>query len=254
MTKDINSQYIWRGPKTFNGKTTEQEEINLLTCSKEKLDQCLNHCETMLYNKDKYKPGRKVLYDIVNDQIRKCLIAIYIKEKQKSESIMTIVSALKGINPETELKDFIKVDQEFQDLTVSEVLDGALDKLGIFIKNHITLTGLLYRKGIKISNEDYVKLFKDKTKDEIISHYKNVLNIPSDVKVRTSPIGLSESEISDIMNIRNCKFSDLTKSQLVLLKDKVLPDLLSEIDKHINFWEVKAEIIKYIQKDKGYIK
>lgn len=250
----VNNQYIWRGPKVLKGKSQEQEEINLLTCSQEKLDQCLDHCNIMLFNSDKYKPGRKVLYNIVKEQIKKCTVSIYIKEKQKTESIMTIVSTLKGLNPDTPLKEFIEVDPLFQDLTVSEVLDGALDKLGIFIKNHITLTGLLYRKGIKISNEDYIKLFKDKTKDEIVDHYKENLNIPLDVKVRTSPNGLSSDEIREIMEIRNCKYSDLTKSQLVLLKDKILPDLLSEIQKHINFWEVKAEIIKYIQKDKGYIK
>ena len=49
------------------------------------------------------------------------------------------------------------------------------------------------------------------------------------------------------------KYSDLTKNQLTILRDKILPDILNEIEKHINFWEIKANIINYIQKDKGYI-
>ena len=39
-----------------------------------------------------------------------------------------------------------------------------------------------------------------------------------------------------------------------ILRDKILPDLLQEVHKHISFWEVKSDIIKYIMKDKGFIK
>lgn len=249
----VINQYIWKGPKTTKGSEIVQSEFNLLEADKETLESCLNHCNTMLYNSEVRKPGRKILYEIVKDQIKKCNIAIYIKEKQKQESIMTIVSALKGINIETKLKDFLKVDPVFEDLIVSDILDGALDKLGFFTKNHITLTGLLFRGGIKISNKDYLELFKNSTKEEIIDYYKKSLNIPEDVKVKIKPFGLTADEIKEIMEIRNSKYSDLTKSQLTLLRDKVLPDILAEIEKHINFWEVKADIIKYIQKDKGYI-
>lgn len=35
------------------------------------------------------KKPETVAYDIIKNQIKKCNIAIYIKEKQKTESIMT---------------------------------------------------------------------------------------------------------------------------------------------------------------------
>lgn len=247
------NQYIWKGPKKIDNSTIVQQEINLLDADKETLEQCYKHCTTMLNNVDEKKPGRKYLYDIIKNQIKKCNIAIYIKEKQKTESIMTIISALKGFRVETQLKDFLSVNPVYEALTVSDVLDGALDKLGFFFKNHITLTGLVSRRGIKIENEDYIKSFKGMNKEDIINHYRKELAIPSDVNIKIKPTGLTADEIKQIMEIRNMKYSDLTKSQLTILRDKVLPDILAEVEKHINFWEIKANIITYIQKDKGYI-
>lgn len=249
----MNINYIWKGPKKQNGSSFVQQEINLLEADKNTLSQCYDHCMTMLHNKDEKKPGRKYLYDIVKDQITKCNVAIYIKEKQKTDSIMNIVQALKGFGMDTTLKEFISVDPVFEDLKVSDILNGALDKLGFFFKNHITLTGLVSRRGIKIDNEDYVKMFKGMEKDEIINYYRTELKIPNDVNIKIKPTGLTSDEIKSIMEIRNMKYSDLTKNQLTILRDKVLPDILNEIEKHINFWEIKANIINYIQKDKGYI-
>lgn len=250
----MNINYIWKGPKQKNGSATfSQPEINLLDADKETLRQCYDHCMTMLNNPDEKKPGRKYLYNIIKDQITKCNVAIYIKEKQKTDSIMSIVQALKGFGMDAQLKEFISVDPVFEDLKVSDVLNGALDKLGFFFKNHITLTGLVSRRGIKIENSDYVKMFKGMEKDDIINYYRSELKIPSDVSIKIKPTGLTCDEIKQIMEIRNMKYSDLTKSQLTILRDKVLPDILNEIEKHINFWEIKANIINYIQKDKGYI-
>ena len=246
--------YIWKGKKIQMGDQLVQEEFNLLEASKEQLEGCLRHCDTMLNNTDKYQPGRYVLSDIIKDQIVKCNVAIYIKEKSKTEPVMSIVNALRGISPECRLSEFMEVDNQYKDLKVSDVIDGALDKLGLFIRKHITLTSLTFKRGIKISNEDYAAKFTGWTKDAIIDYYRDQLKIPNDIKIRLSPTGFYADDIKEIMDVRNSKYSDLTKVQLTILRDKILPDLLLEVQKHANFWEVKSDIIKYIMKDKGYIK
>ena len=50
--------YIWKGKKIQIGNDFAQEEFNLLEASKEQLEGCLKHCDTMLNNTDKYQPGR----------------------------------------------------------------------------------------------------------------------------------------------------------------------------------------------------
>ena len=136
--------YIWKGKKIQIGNDFAQEEFNLLEASKEQLEGCLKHCDTMLNNTDKYQPGRYVLCDLIKEQIVKCNVAIYIKEKSKTEPVMSIVNALRGVNPECKLSDFMEVDEQYKDLKVSDVIDGALDKLGLFIRKHITLTSLTF--------------------------------------------------------------------------------------------------------------
>ncbi len=246
--------YIWKGKKIQIGNDFAQEEFNLLEASKEQLEGCLKHCDTMLNNTDKYQPGRYVLCDLIKEQIVKCNVAIYIKEKSKTEPVMSIVNALRGANPECKLSDFMEVDEQYKDLKVSDVIDGALDKLGLFIRKHITLTSLTFKRGIRISNEDYASKFTGFTKDQMIDYYRSYLNIPNDIKIRLSPTGFLADDIKQIMDVRNSKYSDLTKIQLTILRDKILPDLLQEVHKHISFWEVKSDIIKYIMKDKGFIK
>ena len=64
--------YIWKGKKIQIGNDFAQEEFNLLEASKEQLEGCLRHCDTMLNNTDKYQPGRYVLCDLIKEQIVKC--------------------------------------------------------------------------------------------------------------------------------------------------------------------------------------
>lgn len=152
------NKYIWKGQKVLRNGIYEQEEIDLLTAPKDVLERCYNQCQTMLYNDDFYKPGRVVLKDIVIDQIKKCNVTLYIREKRKDSSMMDIISALRSYPYDMKLKDFIKVDEVYEDLTVSDVIDGALNKLGIFVKRHITLASLFTRKGVKLTKEEYDSL------------------------------------------------------------------------------------------------
>lgn len=246
------NKYIWKGQKTLHNGIYEQEEIDLLTAPKDVLERCYNQCQTMLYNDDFYKPGRVVLKDIVIDQIKKCNVTLYIREKRKESSMMDIISALRSYPYDMKLKDFIQVDEVYEDLTVSDVIDGALNKLGIFVKRHITLASLFTRKGVKLTKEEYDSL--QSTDQKYAEKYiRERLFVPDNIKIKLSKNGLLCDEIQEIISIRKNTYDALNTTQLILLRDKVLPDLLNDINKHINFWEIASEVIQNIRKDKGYI-
>ena len=246
----MNDIYIW---KTEKGDKGQQQSFSLKTSSKETLQTCLNHCNSMLYNTNREYPGRTIVLQTIQEQIKKANIAIYIKAKRKEEPISNIIEALSKQNPETKLSEILSVHAEFADLTVNDVLDGALERLGLFNKKYITLNNLLWKKGIKITNEEYNSLFKMYNSEDILNYYKQKLFIDKDIKLRLNRNGLLFADIQSILEIKSNKYEELTTQQLKLLRDVILPDLVREINKQINFWQVKANLITYIQKDKGYI-
>ena len=114
------------------------------------------------------------------------------------------------------------------------------------------LASLFTRKGVKLTKEEYDSL---QTNDQASAekYIRERLFVPDNIKIKLSKNGLLCDEIQEIISIRKNTYDALNTTQLVLLRDKVLPDLLTDINKHINFWEIAAEVIQNIRKDKGYI-
>ena len=137
---DINS-YIWKDARV-NGK---QAEHKLIDADYNTLKKWYDRCQQMLYNKDVRTPGRKVLINIINDQILHCRAELLLrwlkKEKQYTsikclEDLRTIISNNKDVlTPEAiktypirEVMDGLPL--EYQDVPIKYVLDSCLDMGG----------------------------------------------------------------------------------------------------------------------------
>ena len=70
------NNYVCKGKK--NGDNC-QEEIKLMEATPEQLQQFYEHCDSMLYNEDNDNPGRYVLLDIIDIQIKKCLTELFLR-------------------------------------------------------------------------------------------------------------------------------------------------------------------------------
>lgn len=161
--KDNNIKaFVWKGAKSEVNGEKVQEEYRLIDCSEEQLREFYNHCISMLRNKDQAHPGRYVLLDIIKDQRERCNAELYLRylekgsEDRKPYPRYLYLSALNGIldaNRETLTKEALRtcpislvtngIPEEFSNLPIDLVIDGCLDTLGKFNKQHITLTFIL---------------------------------------------------------------------------------------------------------------
>ena len=139
---------------------------------------------------------------------------------------------------------------EFQSINIADVLDGCIDKLGAFNKQHLTMTfitkmGLWFNKAEEnefkgISNSDRLKIVKDK------------LHLPTKLILKFNEKGLSYHEMRAMLTLpKKQKYSDMTTEQLLTLRNKVLLRLSREIDGHIFSWRRLQKQIELVAKSKG---
>ena len=91
---DLNS-FIWKGNKTLDaaGKY-KQSEKKLVSMTEFELNECYDHCKTMLFNKDNINPGRYLVLETIADQKDKCgaeLFLRYVDQKNNLSRTMSII-------------------------------------------------------------------------------------------------------------------------------------------------------------------
>lgn len=245
MTKQIGGQNLWYGPKEIiDGKKIQRSKV-ISEMTKEELEHAIEYCETMLTNKDPEKPGRRVKLDFILNQIKKCNVSIYLKEKMKDESIMTIYEALTNKDPNARLCDLMKVKPEYNDITVKLAMQAVMDKLGVFEKSTVTLSSLVQDRGVYISPEEFELYdFKSLDKEGRIQQVRDILDLSEHVPVRLSPFGFTIDDIKKVINLRNAKYSEIDIYTLKLLRDKVLYNSAEKVRRNIKFWTLKKEQLK----------
>lgn len=262
---DVNS-FVWKGPKVEVDGQLVQEEKKLMDCTEEELRGYYNHCESMLYNTDKDFPGRYLVLDIIKDQRLRCNTELFLRwlEQEKNTPRFTFLSSLrvfldnnKGIDPK---KIFIsdaivgKCPEEFADLPIDIVLEGCLDKLGKFNKQHITLTFIL-KQGLWFTQQESKDLVEKTESGEVrdkVEVAKERLSLKPSVNLYITPKGLSFTQLRAMVNLRSKKYSELTTPQLEVLRNRVLFSLEDEVRFHINQWETRINQIKLVCNAKGY--
>lgn len=253
---DMNN-WFWKGPKKSVAGMRMQNKIKLLDASLDELKEWYNHCYEMLYNEDKNNPGRYTLKEIVNNQIENCATELLIRMKEnrylssdRESTPRTLfykdLTALLN-SPDTKgkfsIKEWNKIPisscisncpEEFRDVNVRSVLNGCLNSLGTFNRNHITLTFIL-KIGINLTDKELTELKAEAP--NVMEAIKNRLKIPKTFNIKRNANGLSFKELQSIIRFKEAEYSTMSNDKLLVLKDKILPRLLNDIDNQIFVWE-----------------
>ena len=267
--KNDFSSFIWKGEKRKDGEKYVQENEKIVNMSPERLKACYNHCKKMLYNEDSHNLGRYNVLDEINDQINKCNIELLLRYYEnayihndnrgdiKRKSLWMSLRQLMSNNPE--INDWTRVPitqisndlpSEFHDINIADVMDGCIDYLGAFNKQHLTMTfitkmGLWFTKSEEnelkgTSNADRLKIAKEK------------LHLPSKLNLRFSEKGLSYHEMRAMLILpKKQKYSDMTTEQLCTLRNKVLLRFQREVDGHIFNWKRLMKQIEMVARSKN---
>lgn len=269
--KNDYSNFVWKGEKRKDGDKYVQNSEKIVEMSPERLKECWNHCEKMLRNNNPKHLGRYNVLEEVLVQINKCntelLLRYFENTYQKREhgtatkrfSLMVSLRQLMSNNQEISDWSVVPISKisdnlpdEFKDISIADVLDGCTDNLGIFSKQHLTMTfitkmGLWFTKaeenelkGSSNSNTERLKIAKER------------LHLPTKLVLRFSEKGLSYHEMRAMLTLpKKQKYSDMTTEQLVTLRNKVLLRLSREIDGHIFSWKRLQKQIELVAKSKG---
>lgn len=262
---DVNG-FVWKGKKSFKGQHVIQESKKLVDCNEEELKKFYDYCNVMLYNKNKFKPGRYILLEITKEQREKCNAELFVRwlERENNISRYSFMSTLREFlnnNPKVYVNDELintadapistivnNTPSEFSQVKVSLVLSACLDSLGFFDRHHITTTFLL-KQGVYLTPEDNKARGKNLPKIEYIKEY---LDLYPEAKIVIDHRGLSLSEMKSMISLRSKKYGELTTNQLTLLRNRILFALESDINYHIGQWEERQAQIRKVANMKGY--
>lgn len=262
--------YTWKlGKEKGEDGTFSQQSIKLIEATEEQLESFLAHCNSMLYNVvNKNKPGRCVLLEIIKDQINKCNAELFRRDivNREVDLSYTILYRLKKLVDESNLSPSLtklcatnlfsseSLDYTYSDLTLDYIFDALTGKLGQFDKSHLTLT-FFVKQGIWFTKDEYEEmidseLFKDLREDRI-EYVREYLELPKISKIYFNPKGLSLSEMDVALSIKSKLYAQMTDDQLVMLRNRLLFDLMAEVKRHIEDWERRIEQIKAVAKHRG---
>ena len=262
--------FVWKLARKSDGT---QEEVKLIDATTEQLNTFYKHCKSMLYSEDKLNPGRYVLLNIIEDQRRKCNVELFLRKLESGalcadgkpyprylylQDIRSYMNANKANFPTEELNNISiasvtkGLPREFERISIEEVINACLDRLGTFNNKHITFSFIL-NMGVYLTPAE-MKEFDEKDKDgntrsklEVI---KERLNIKPTVRLTVKPIGLNFSELRAMVNLKSKKYSELTTDQLIVLRNKVLFRLEDEVQFHIKSWEERIRQIKLVAQER----
>ena len=271
------SSFVWKGEKKKVGDKYVQNSEKISEMTPERLKECWKHCEKMLKSDDPRHLGRYNVLDEINDNINRCNVELFLRYLENSymkrehyvptprfKLMIAVKEFILNSEREAESKgmtlDWKKISinylngeefpPEFQSINIADVLDGCIDKLGAFNKQHLTMTfitkmGLWFNKAEEnefkgISNSDRLKIVKDK------------LHLPTKLILKFNEKGLSYHEMRAMLTLpKKQKYSDMTTEQLLTLRNKVLLRLSREIDGHIFSWRRLQKQIELVAKSKG---
>lgn len=283
LTQAINEHennvenFIWKGPKKEVNGVRVQEEVRLMDATPEQLNKFYAHCMSMLYSNDKKNPGRTILLDIIKRQRQKCNAELYLRWLENkyqtnipdvrkpyprflyNSDIREALEANKdsipneeyAVTPITVLTD--GVPMEFRDVTIHDVLLGAVGVLGLFDRSHISLS-FITKMGVWLTDKEMNELLerdKDGKARNRIDVIKERFNLRKDIKLYPNENGLSYTELRAMLNLKTKKYSELTTDQLLVLRDKVLFRFEDEVRFHISQWEDIINKIKRVAEIKN---
>jgi len=265
---DVNS-FVWKGKKTEVDGKLVQSEVKMMDASPEELQTFYDYCVLMLNNTDPKTPGRKVLLSIISDQLERCNCELCLrwfkteKRKERFTIMMEVQEAMKKVGLDrNDVKTYslknmnYGVPDEYSKVPLTLLLDGCLDKLGYFNKQHITLSFIL-KQGVWFTAEDKKDLTvrSEKTGDyrDLIEVAKENLNLKPEIELKKSTKGLNYKQLRAMTTLRSKKYSDLTTPQLETLRNRILFSLIDDCEFHIKQWETRMNQIMLVAEARDII-
>lgn len=257
---DIHS-FEWKGMKVIdeNGKY-KQESKKLVDMTTSELGTCYDHCKKMLFNKELQNPGRYLVLELISDQKDRCgaeLFLRYVDQKHSMSrfsligTINTFISNNKAVFKDVKplIKDmFSGIPSEFENLPLSLIIDGCLDRLGAFNKKHITRTFIL-KQGVWLTPTESKELLAAEQIQEVdrLKIIRDHLGIKEVEKLYLNSRGINYTQMRAMLNLKpNKKYVDLTTNQLETLRNRILFNLEEEVKNHIISWEKRMEEIEMV--------
>ncbi len=248
---DIN-QYVW--------KSKDSKEVRLLDMSKEELQKVYNHATDMLYNNNKYTPGKFQVKKNIRTLIAQCnaeLFKRYILHECNIDILKSPIEVVQFIRENKKANNLTDTDsvttlfnhlpKEFETVTLDLFLSACLDQLDVINRKMIS-DNFILSQGIWLTDEEKADLTEYNSSGQMRSWMeviKERLILPN-VKLRVDPKGFTYSEFRALVHLSPIpKISTLPTDTLRLLRDKVFILLDADTDYHINKWEtIKSNIEK----------
>lgn len=250
-TNDLN-QYVWKGK---DGK-----EIRLLDMSPDELQKVYNHTTDMLYNTNKYTPGKLQVKKNIRTLISHCnaeLLKRYIIHECNVDILKSPIEIIQFIRDSKKANNLTDTDsvttlfnhlpKEFESITLDLLLSSCLDQLDIINRKMIS-DNFILSQGIWLTESEKFDLTEYDSNGQIrpwMEVIKERLILPN-IKLRVDPKGFSYSEFRSLVHLSPLpKISSLPTDTLRLLRDKVFILLDADTDYHIAKWEeIKSNIEK----------
>lgn len=263
--KEKLESYVWKGKKVKVGDSFVQDEKRLVDSSIEELLRFRTYCEIMLTNQSVTEPGRQIVLKTIKDQRLRCTVELFIRSVETAESgipryllneqIQTILKH-KDIKAKDSVLSDVSVNCpiEYKDLPLPLIIEGCLEKLGVFNRKHITLAFIL-KQGVWLTQQELAEL----TEYDEAGNLKNRLdvirerlNIDKNIMFRINSKGLSYSNLRSVLQLTNKKYNELTTDQLKVLRNRILFNLEAEVNQHIKQWETRIKEINEVIDSKGW--
>ena len=250
-TNDLN-QYVWKGK---DGK-----EIRLLDMSPDELQKVYNHTTDMLYNTNKYTPGKLQVKKNIRTLISHCnaeLLKRYIIHECSVDILKSPIEIIQFIRDSKKANNLTDTDsvttlfnhlpKEFESITLDLLLSSCLDQLDIINRKMIS-DNFILSLCIWLTDSEKFDLTEYDSNGQIrpwMEVIKERLILPN-IKLRVDPKGFSYSEFRSLIHLSPLpKISSLPTDTLRLLRDKVFILLDADTDYHIAKWEeIKSNIEK----------
>lgn len=269
---DVNT-FVWRYPKDRDNGNA-QDEVKLMDCSQEQLQEFYDHCESMLRNNDKLSPGRYNVLALIKSQKDKIGAELLLREMQQAnknftryalnEAIIEFIDKNKenGVEINPEVSTFgqyyeYDISTKYNKINLQLILDACNDRLGVFDNSHLTKSFLL-KRGVWFDRDDVQKLKTFALKNGINSKTPRLEVVRQYLKLKDYQVlkqnsrGLTVEELRLMLILRPSKIKDLTTEQLEILRYKLLLDLERNVRDHIERWETLESQIKKVAKVKKF--
>lgn len=258
-SNDINS-FTWRFQ---NGK-----DVKLMDCTREELKKFWKHSNEMLYNTNRYNPGKITIRENINRIYNDCnaeLFVRYLLTECEVDALKTRKDILDYINQRKSadnlsLSDsivtiFTGLPAIYEKITLAKLMDACFDKLEIINKKMISDKFIL-AQGIWLTDAEKEELTEYDSNGKMRNRMdviKERLIINPEIKLRICPTGLSYSEFRALRQMPNLpKIVDLPSVTLKTLRDKILLLLNNDLDYHIHKWETIKNNIQRVAEYKNW--